>query len=107
MIQSNVHVQKLRLQHNFKGGKDKDEGKAETDRQAGRQTDRQRGSRVVSSFMTRQCDGFCRYCHEHSLNRTGPLGFTNVNQDQLTAWLSTMSGNRRDCKTGDVSSEPE
>eukprot|EP01046_Picozoa_sp_COSAG06_P020940 COSAG06_NODE_1554_length_9117_cov_3.864050_1_plen_1209_part_00 len=37
------------------------------------------------------------FCHEHSLNITPPLGFINVNESQLGAWLSTMSGNRRDC----------
>ena len=37
------------------------------------------------------------YCHDHSLNLTKPLGFTNVDDAQLAAWLSTMGGNRRDC----------
>ena len=31
------------------------------------------------------------YCHQGSLNKTGPLGFTNVDADTVRSWMSTMS----------------
>ena len=31
------------------------------------------------------------YCHQGSLNNTGPLGFTNVDADTVRSWMSTMS----------------
>ena len=31
------------------------------------------------------------YCHQGSLNKSRPLGFTNVDADTVRSWMSTMS----------------
>ena len=43
------------------------------------------------------------YCHEGSLNRTGPLGFTNVDAATVRSWSSTMSNNQWTCQKSDDS----
>ena len=43
------------------------------------------------------------YCHEGSLNRTGPLGFTNVDAATVRSWSSTMSNNQWTCQKLDGS----